>query len=908
MATTANVEDTIRVVVSPSQASYFAGEPFSVTVTFSNTRGPDPAPQAPRSASQTHKRSAHSISSVPLSRPPTSPGLARSAIPVSQTRSNDANGAPTRKGLIGTNRSPTESALESTTKKPMVRSLSIAIISDELALHPQEVKGKSPLSALRASESQSSPRVSSPLARSASLPVAPTHPHARKQSVMDGQLQLQDLRPPASLSPFTPTPSASTSTYSLALNSITESNGSSPTLPPQTPTIPSPIPENTATFRTQISSKPANPQHGARKPSQLGYGPPPSAGATQPPRTAFSSTFPVPNTELILYSYAQLVGTLSITPPPGAVSTPEQTRALQRVRANLLKRRVVGGGSMDITPLLGSQPLGHGQPSSAGATRRRSHSRSSSVSSSLLSYFSPTPAPQPWTPTHRPRTSSVISVFSTGSSSSGAGGGVGLGLGAVASGPGSGDEDVDPETPLPTLEVPPAMLAVDLSLAPGESRSYTYSIVLPDVLPPTYRGRALRLSYHFILGVCRAAPRAPDSGHLGPSSSSRVMKVPIRVYTNVIVGRSPSPYNLLWPASSWLSKAAQYSATVTEESKANLNKSGHIPGRAQIPDKAGTFEDLQDYARNLLASNHEPNTARVRVKSPLGALDLERDLEQDREREEAGGLAGCRQAVEMLTRNPRKASYDVTKDGVKVAVLTFTKSAYRLGETVLGVVELNERQSRARVLKLSAMLEAHESLPGALATTNTRQMRRVHAEHHSSFVPATLRTTFSLDIPPDASPAFAVDVDGAAGTPGGLEWKVRLCLLVAVAAPTAREGPDGVRLRHLVRDGRAGDWGVSWGAARTIAPSERPDVRAAEATPTMGTAASWISYFTAPLLGPATGYHDGDEEAESADADEEYGAEDEWRETRAEMVECEVPIRVWPGNTAFKATEVVFGV
>jgi RAB6A-GEF complex partner protein 2 len=45
-------------------------------------------------------------------------------------------------------------------------------------------------------------------------------------------------------------------------------------------------------------------------------------------------------------------------------------------------------------------------------------------------------------------------------------------------------------------------------------------------------------------------------------------------------------------------------------------------------------------------------------------------------------------------------SYDVNKDGVKVAVLTFTKSAYRLGETVLGVVELNERTSRARVLSV----------------------------------------------------------------------------------------------------------------------------------------------------------------------------------------------------------------
>lgn len=334
--------------------------------------------------------------------------------------------------------------------------------------------------------------------------------------------------------------------------------------------------------------------------------------------------------------------------------------------------------------------------------------------------------------------------------------------------------------------------------------------------------------------------------------------------------------------------------------------------------KSETFEDLQTYARNLLSSfhDHDPNVSGVRIKLPLEALELER--------EEVGGLAGCRQAVEILTRNPRKASYDVNKDGVKVAVLTFTKSAYRLGETVLGVVELNERSSRARVLKLSALLEAHESLPSSISSVaSPRQMRRVHAEHHSSFVPSALRTTFSLDIPPDASPAFQVDVGGDAANapsrsttrPGGLEWKVRLCLLVAVASPTSREGPDGLRLRHLVHDGPPGEWGASWKAASSIAPMERPDHRAAagaeEKSPiTPGTAASWISYFTAPLLGPSTGYHDGDEVSEEETGGEKVEAdtEAEWQEVKAEMVECEVPIKVWPGNTAFKATEVVFDV
>lgn len=74
-------------------------------------------------------------------------------------------------------------------------------------------------------------------------------------------------------------------------------------------------------------------------------------------------------------------------------------------------------------------------------------------------------------------------------------------------------------------------------------------------------------------------------------------------------------------------------------------------------------------------------------------------------------------------------SYDVNKDGVKVAVLTFTKSAYRLGETVLGVVELNERQGRSRVLSVGPpLLGCHFWLitcPSCLRCSNLRR-RSLH--------------------------------------------------------------------------------------------------------------------------------------------------------------------------------------
>ncbi|KAI0935775.1 hypothetical protein AcV5_004100 [Taiwanofungus camphoratus] len=936
MTELARLDDAIRVVATPSQASYFAGEPFSVTITFTNTRSPEcnPPRSASHSAATTHKRSAHSISSVPMARPPTSPGTPRAPLPAVPTRHAGPSTVATRRGLIGRNSALLDDesgSIDPSRKRLSTKSLSISITTPHDS-EGQTLKGKSPIHSLRANDSSyaspTSPRISSPLARSAPLPM--NHPHARKQSVMDGQLQLQELRPPASVSPspFPPTPSASTSSFSLSLDPIAE-GGASP-VPPMTPSLASPIPETSAAnLRTQIpwagtaanvggsqAHLPAAGRPPVRRPQQLGHGPPPGGtqAQTQPPRSAFSSSFPVPNTELILYSYAQLTGTLAISPPAGAPVTPEQARALNHLRASLLKRRVVGGGSMDITPVLSSQPFGQGQQQPL--VRRSSHGRSSSVSGSFFSLLSPTslmpssPAPQPFSPSHRARAPSMFSLFSYGAPS----GTVGLGLGGVGM-----DEEFDPDTPLPTFEVQPSMLAVDLALAPGESRSYTYSITLPENLPPTYKGRSMRFSYEFILGICRAAPSPPGSrGPTGANSSSRVMKVPIRLYNNVVVGRPPKPYDLLWPTSSWRTRGVQFPAKVVEEPRPELMKLERTPPPGAPAPNSGTFEGLQEYARNLLASLHDPNTTGARIKLPIEAINLERDREQ----EEAGGLSGCRQAVEILTRNPKKASYDVNKDGVKVAVLTFTKSAYRLGETVLGVVELNERSSRARVLKLSAILEAHESLPSSIASpTNSRHMRRVHAEHHSSFVPSTLRTTFSLDIPPDASPAFQVDVSGdARGSPrgpGGLEWKVRLCLLVAVASPNTREGPDGLRLRHLVKDGPKGEWGASWKAARSIAPMERPDLRAqsdpgdGEQIPASpGTARSWLSFFAAPLMGPATGYHDGDEDAEDSDdgGTGAEGSEEDWRDVKAEMVECEVPIKVWPGNTAFKATEVVFDV
>ena len=60
----------------------------------------------------------------------------------------------------------------------------------------------------------------------------------------------------------------------------------------------------------------------------------------------------------------------------------------------------------------------------------------------------------------------------------------------------------------------------------------SYTIKLPDNLPPTFKGRSLRFSYELVVGICRAGSASGGSSN----SISRVMKVPIRMYNHVVGG------------------------------------------------------------------------------------------------------------------------------------------------------------------------------------------------------------------------------------------------------------------------------------------------------------------------------------------------------------------------------------
>jgi hypothetical protein len=78
---------------------------------------------------------------------------------------------------------------------------------------------------------------------------------------------------------------------------------------------------------------------------------------------------------------------------------------------------------------------------------------------------------------------------------------------------------------VPLITTPQSILFVDLQLAPGESRSYTYSFTLPRGLPPTHKGRSIKTSYHLTIGTQR--PSSSKDQHV------KHVDVPFRVFGSV---------------------------------------------------------------------------------------------------------------------------------------------------------------------------------------------------------------------------------------------------------------------------------------------------------------------------------------------------------------------------------------
>lgn len=71
-------------------------------------------------------------------------------------------------------------------------------------------------------------------------------------------------------------------------------------------------------------------------------------------------------------------------------------------------------------------------------------------------------------------------------------------------------------------------------------------------------------------------------------------------------------------------------------------------------DSFRSLDDLRDYGQRLLSVFSEADATDARIKVPLEAVSpVQTECEREREGD-GGALTGCREAVEILTRNPKK--------------------------------------------------------------------------------------------------------------------------------------------------------------------------------------------------------------------------------------------------------------
>lgn len=91
-----------------------------------------------------------------------------------------------------------------------------------------------------------------------------------------------------------------------------------------------------------------------------------------------------------------------------------------------------------------------------------------------------------------------------------------------------------------------------------------------------------------------------------------------------------------------------------------MDISGSVVEDTQLQKKAkagtGSLEEVKSYARHLLLSIPDANINGARIKMPPETVGGGREWRRhySHSEEGSGGLTGCREAVEILTRIPKK--------------------------------------------------------------------------------------------------------------------------------------------------------------------------------------------------------------------------------------------------------------
>ncbi|KAH8677365.1 Rgp1-domain-containing protein [Xylariales sp. PMI_506] len=317
---------------------------------------------------------------------------------------------------------------------------------------------------------------------------------------------------------------------------------------------------------------------------------------------------------------------------------------------------------------------------------------------------------------------------------------------------------------IPLLSTPQSILFVDLQLAPGESKTYEYSFKLPKGLPPSHRGRAMKISYCLVIGTQRP----------GGSKEQKVksVEIPFRVLGSVnsygeILGHDlMSPYVVLRD----LAKVHPYEKT-TDIIDQRKNKPAETA--STLHSFLAYVDELLERPRNgtglLSPTAHGPSSRRPST------------YEEAATAREAIDLAILRSNMSTSEAGQSTNRFEIARNGQRVGAVMLARPSYRLGETVTMVIDFTDADIPCYAVH--AVLETAERVEPALALRSEASVHRVTRKVYGSASEATMfarRIVFNPTIPINATPEFV--------TSGvSLEWKIRIEFVVQSSASDSPE-------------------------------------------------------------------------------------------------------------------------
>lgn len=318
---------------------------------------------------------------------------------------------------------------------------------------------------------------------------------------------------------------------------------------------------------------------------------------------------------------------------------------------------------------------------------------------------------------------------------------------------------------VPLLSTPQSILFVDLTLAPGESKAFEYSFRLPKGLPPTHRGKAMKITYSLVIGTQRP----------GGSKEQQVksVEIPFRVLGSVnsfgeILGHDlSSPYIMLRDQARIRTIDRRGSLYISRRSsEADL---GEKTGKSADP--SSSLNGFLSYVDELVNNPRQGPGASLLSPTAVSGSRRPSMFEEVSSAKEAIDLAVLRS---NLTAEGQQSAnrFEIARNGRRVGVVMLARPAYRLGEVVTMAVDFTGAEIPCYAVH--AALETAERVDPSLAMRSEASIHRASRKVHVFSSEATLfsrRMVFSPTIPVTATPEFV--------TSGiSLEWKIRLEFVV----------------------------------------------------------------------------------------------------------------------------------